>query len=415
MGGDKIRYFRFVSGRWRWRPEKGMRALGFHLINMGQGGPELDAKGRPIPSPGDQARAIALNAEWDAVRRGLTPPPVEVYPRGSVGDGYQRAMAMRDAERKARGIVWTKEQQKRDDWPRAWRWLEPFGDCDPKTMEPEILLELRTKVGGQVSQSEGHRVIKVWRALWKKMAAMGYCDRGNDPSLMFANTAPDPRQHVWERREVHRLVQRAWRTGDPGLAALMAVVWDTMLSPGDARRLTAGQMARDDRGVVFFLDRAKTGRAAAGTLTRWSEAVLSAYLKTLGHELHPDAPLFRTPGSRPGAKGGRRWLPKAYTKALAEKHFRRVRTELFGPGEQRQLADMRRSGAVEGTAGGASPTETSNKMANTISASSRLQKTYTPVNVASVRRFDEAREVGQKRLREQKPTKSVMGPGGKVS
>jgi len=203
--------------------------------------------------------------------------------------------------------------------------------------------------------------------------------------------------------------------GDFGLAALMAVIWDTMLSPGDARRLTAGQMARDDHGVLFFLDRAKTGRAAAGTLTKWSEAILSAYRKNLGLEFLDDAPLFWTPGSKPGAKGGRRWRSQPYTKPLAEKHFRKVRAELYGAAEGRQLADMRRSGAVEGTAGGASPTETSNKMANTIAASSRLQKTYTPVNVASVRSFDEARARGSEKLREQKPTKSVIGPGGKVS
>ena len=202
MGEDHIRYFRFVSGRWRWRPEKEMRALGFHLVNMGRGGPELDGKGRPVPSPEDKARAIALNAEWDKVRRGLVAAPVKVYPQGSVGDGYQRAMALRAAERKAKGAIWSKEQQKRDDWPRAWRWIDPlFGDYRPKMVQPESLLDLRSKVGERVSQSEGHRVIKVWRALWKKMAAMRYCDRDGDPSLMFANTAPDPRQRVWVRRE----------------------------------------------------------------------------------------------------------------------------------------------------------------------------------------------------------------------
>jgi hypothetical protein len=37
-----------------------------------------------------------------------------------VGDGYQRAMKLREAERKAKSIVRTKEQEKRDDWPRAW-------------------------------------------------------------------------------------------------------------------------------------------------------------------------------------------------------------------------------------------------------------------------------------------------------
>ena len=51
MGGDKIRYFRFVSGRWRWRPEKEMRALGFRLVNFSRGGPELDAKRPSAPLP----------------------------------------------------------------------------------------------------------------------------------------------------------------------------------------------------------------------------------------------------------------------------------------------------------------------------------------------------------------------------
>jgi hypothetical protein len=72
----------------------------------------------------------------------------------------------------------------------------------------------------------------------------------------------------------------------------------------------------------------------------------------------------------------------------------------------RQLGDMRRSGAVEGDAGGGSITDQSNKMANTVSANNRLRKTYNPVNVVSVRRFDEARAIGAKIL-EQKPDKSV--------
>jgi hypothetical protein len=38
-------------------------------------------------------------------------------------------------------------------------------------------------------------------------------------------------------------------------------------------------------------------------------------------------------------------------------------------------------------------------MANTISVSNRLRKTYNPVSVASVRRFDEARKVGRGKLK----------------
>lgn len=425
MGTDRIRYFRYVSGKWRWRPEKEMRALGFHLVNMGRGGPEIDTKGRPVPSPDDTARAVALNQEWDKVRTGVVPAPGEVFPRGSVGEGYQRAMKMRAAERQKKGIVWTKEQHSRDDWPRAWRWLKPvFGDCDPKTIEPEMFLSVDEKTGElkglmakvelRVSDGERHRVIKVWRALWKRMAAMKYCTLEADPSMAFANSTPDPRQERWEHHEVLRHVQRAWRIGLKGLAACLAVAWDSMLSPVDARTLTLGQMTRDRGGPLFFLDRAKTGRAAAGTLTQWSEAILAAYLKSLPYELHDDAPIFRTAGSEPGPKGGRRWQPVPYSKNKLSKDFRVARSSI-DPDDERQIADMRRSGAVEADAGGTTDADLSNKMANTINASSRLRKTYTPVNVVSVRRVDEARERGRKELREQKPDRSVMKGNGEVS
>jgi hypothetical protein len=52
-------------------------------------------------------------------------------------------MALRKAARVAAGVIWTKEQEKRDGWPRAWKWLEPkFADCDPRTIEPEHFLGL---------------------------------------------------------------------------------------------------------------------------------------------------------------------------------------------------------------------------------------------------------------------------------
>jgi hypothetical protein len=332
-------------------------------------------------------------------------------------------LKLREAERKAKGIVRTKEQEKRDDWPRAWKWLGPvYGDRDPKTVTPEGLLALRTKVATRVSATEAHRVIKVWRALWGKLQAFSYCtdEKGSrtDPSLAFGNTAPDPRQDVWGHQEVLQLVERALTRPRPmpGLAALMAVIWDSMLSPGDARTLTPSQRSRDGQGAMFFLDRAKTGRAAAGTLTLWSETILESYLSGLGVDLLDNAPIFRTAGSGTGPKGGRRWLPQPYSTSKMDKDFNVIRKEVFGKDEHRQIADMRRSGAVEADAGGASGPDLSNKMANTIGVSNRLRKTYTPVNVVSVRRVDEARETGRKKMAdEQKPTKSVIGPKGKVS
>ena len=67
-----------------------------------------------------------------------------------------------------------------------------------------------------------------------------------------------------------------------------------------------------------------------------------------------------------------------------------------------ELADFRRSGSVEALAGDVPPETLSTKMANTISASNRLHKTYAPAVLASVRNVDAARGRGRSKLREQK-------------
>ena len=78
-------------------------------------------------------------------------------------------------------------------------------------------------------------------------------------------------------------------------------------------------------------------------------------------------------------------------------------TWVFGNSETRQLADFRRSGTVEALAGGIAATTLSAKMANSISASTRLQKTYSPVMLAAVREADKARLAGRSKLREVGP------------
>lgn len=404
MGSDKIRYLVFVNGRWRWRPTLAMRRMGFALRTFGA---TLTSE--------DRAEAIRLNDDWDRARQQKEPvQQPKTYPRGSVADGYMRAMAMRRQGRKDQGTSWTPEQHSRDDWPRAWKWIEPaLGDVGPHTIQPEVMQSFRAMVASVVSESEAFRTIKVWRALWKKMAVMGYCDLDRDPSLATANSAPPPRAKVWTDHDAKRMVQMAWRMGYRGLAALMAAAWDTQLSPVDVRRLTPSQRTEDTSGTYFRLDRAKTGRAAAATLSRWSRAILDAYLSGLGFEILDTAPIFRTRHVEPTMAGGRRWLPRPYTKDKLGKDFAVVRAAVFGPAEKRQLADMRRSGTVEAFAGGATAGGVSTKMANTLSASSRLQKTYNPVEVATVRQVDEARQVGRGRMREQKGAKSVTTPARK--
>jgi hypothetical protein len=422
MGHDKIRYLVFSKGRWRWQPTAAMRAHGFKAIKLSSGGPDIDSRGYPRASDQDKAKAVAMNGEWDCARFGLpSQPPAGAsprYPTGSVGDGFYRAMALRKAARAQAGVVWTVEQVRNDSWIRAWRFLElEFGDCDPNTIEPEHFLAIDRATGEptglipriekKVSVTERHLVIKIWRALWKRMAGMKYCIRDADPSKSFENKAPETRTETWQRKEVLKLVQVAWRHKFRGLAACMAVIWDGMLSPVDGRTLTLAQLQGDKTGPLFSLARAKTGRAAAATMTQWSQAILGAYLAQFGAEFTLNAPIFRTTETKtvPG-RGGRPRASVPYTKDRLVKDFAEVRALAFGPDEDRKLSDMRRSGAVEGDAGGATVADQSNKMANTVSTNNRLRKTYNPVNVPSVRRFDDNRTVGAKRL-ERKPSESI--------
>jgi hypothetical protein len=397
MGSDKKvrpRYRVFKRGHWVWVPVRRMRKAGFDPVHLGAG---YEVDGVRYMSAVDIDRARALNTEWDRYRRGLPPlEPRPKYPSDSVGDGYERAMKLREQERKAKGIKWT------TDWPRAWKWLEPlFGDADPKTVTPEQLLELRQLVASKVLDREAYQLIKTWRALWHKMATLGYCDKELDPSFLFTNPAPRPRKDVWSEGEAVRLVKQAWRSGYYGLAAVLAVAWDTQLWPVDVRGLSANQRRRDEKGTWFEVDRAKTGSDAFGTLSARTEYVLSGYLARIGVELV--GPIFR---NRSGAP---------YSKDTLGDDFRDVRAIVFGEAEKRQLRDFRRSGTVEAFAGDATPESVSAKMSNTLLQSNFLHRTYSPVQLEAVRAADASRRLGRRRIRERKEGESFPPSGPKVS
>jgi hypothetical protein len=80
-----------------------------------------------IPSAEDKGRAVALNDAWDRARRGEQVSTIElsnrrIYPAGSVGHCYNRALAIREKSRADVGKApMSREQKSRDDWPRAWK------------------------------------------------------------------------------------------------------------------------------------------------------------------------------------------------------------------------------------------------------------------------------------------------------
>ena len=87
-----------------------------------------------------------------------------------------------------------------------------------------------------------------------------------------------------------------------------------------------------------------------------------------------------------------------YSKDTLGDDFRDVRASVF-PGDTRRLMDLRRTGNVEAVIGGAEPSQLSAKLSNTLSQSNQIFDTYSPVQLATVREADKAREEGRRRMR----------------
>lgn len=418
MGNVTIRYYvtRQHDGRPAWgywapclkrRSKKSgkieptlMAKLGFQLIDCGEDGPRA------------WSIAEGWNAKWDealkAHREGRTITGADgpIYPRNSLGEGFAKFKATGEWQRRA--------ARTREDWERGWKNIAPyFGDLDPREIAFEALdlwysgsADGKTKGLLQlVGVREAHRAVKIWRALWNVLGTIDNPDgdryvSGKDPSLGIRRETPKPRTAVWTEGEVVRIVKNAWRMKYRGLATALAVAWDTMLSPIDVVKLTAGQRHRDGKGPFQFIERTKTGVAVIGSISRRTERLLNAYLADRGVTLqHPDAPLFYTRGGRAGS-GGRH--AAAYRRPKLGSDFKLVRDVTF-PGDNRQISDFRRSGAVEADAGDVARNALARKMGNTIDTNPKLAETYLPrsgpQSSVLVKMADAARVVGRGRLR----------------
>ena len=386
-----------------------MAILGFQLVDCGADGPVA------------WARAEMWNKRWkEARRRHLHGEPQSrlerQYPPGSIGEGFAKFR-----ETNAWGV--DKKPRTREGWERGWKHIDPvFGDVDANTVglhdvdlwyggDPED-----PKIQGLVQRigiGEAYQAMKIWRALWgvlgtiKRDDGEPYC-KGKDPSLGIRAKQPKRRTAFWLHHETEILIRFAGSMRYLGLQAALAVAWDTQLSPVDVRNLTPNQLRQDAIGSLFDLERAKTGRAAIGTLTEPTRAMVQAYIESLPFTLMPDMPIFHTRGSAPGPNGGRPRAPVRYTKDTLGDDFRDVRKVAF-PGDKRTIADFRRSGAVESTAGQVDPAALAAKMANSIDTNRELQKVYQPHTAALVRIADEARLRGRPLLHDAAVKKNGSG------
>ena len=379
-----------------WLPTTKMRAMGFQIVACGHDGPE----------------AWAVARQWEEryqrARRGLEEVPREVWPKGSVGDAFARY-------RRTDGWA-SKEPRTREDWERGWKHIgPPFGPTRPQNITFEVLDRWYARLLEQKGVHAAHQAMKIWRALYVVMASMKLCPVGADPSAAIRRKTPQGRTATWSEGEAVRIVKTAWRAGYRGLACVIAVAWDTGFSPVDARELTPGRVVGVGNAWGFFIERGKTGESALGTLSARTRRLVEAYSAQLGFALHDDAPIFRTRGHAPGPKGGKPRAGSPYTKSSLVQDFAEVRLLTFGPAEKRMLMDMRRSGAVEAMAGGASAEAMSAKLANSMDQNKALWKTYLPVDPATVQGVDAARLRGRGMLQKEQSTDKKLKLGARKS
>jgi hypothetical protein len=290
-------------------------------------------------------------------------------------------------------------------WPAWFRIRDMWGDVAPDSIAFEMMSKWRAELERKHGRGVAHKTIRVWRTFWKIMLGMKVAHSA-DPTLGIRNRAPAPRWQRWSEGEAARLVKAAWREGYHGLACIIAVAWDTQFSPVDVRTLCERHRAIAGGRLVFDRQaegRAKTGRAAIGTVSKRTERLIEAYLDQCGAERLPDAVLFRTRTGR------------VYQDARMSRDFAAIRDLVF-PADERLLMDMRRSGVVEAIAGGTDAVGLSAKLANSIGRSNDLHKTYAPVDLEAVRNTDKARVQGRRKIRagNESGVKSVKTTGRKV-
>ncbi|MEM8636135.1 MAG: hypothetical protein AAGF33_14270 [Pseudomonadota bacterium] len=381
MGQVKIPYYHVNEfGKGHWKPGKKARELGFGNVSCGTDGPAAWAKARDMNR---RLAAARLNGP-EAAQKKLTwwqEDDKIIYPPGSIGTGFQQYRKIKS--------IWIdgKSEATREEWGRGWKHFKPYAECAANTMTLEILADLRSQLLEEKGPDAAWRTIKFWRALWNALVSVRHAS-GEDPSKQITNSAPKGRKTTWTYGQAVRMVKHTWRQGHHAHAVLQAICWDTQLSPADVRKLTLKQRKRDNAGTWFETSRSKTRESAIATLSRKTERLLEAYLAMMP-ALPITEPFLR---NRSG---------QAFTKNKASEDFRDMRRELGFP-DHLQLRDFRRTGAVEAIVGGASTESTSMKMANTLTSSKSLQKTYVPAQVEIIRDADRARVAGRAKLRDKK-------------
>lgn len=374
----RVRYYRVRKGRGYWEP--GAHGAAFDFAKSVPCGPH---------GPAAWAIAEAWNKRLDAARRGEDPEQGPQYPRGTLGEFWERFRTTKAWELLA--------PRTREDYARVWPNIEAWSPAPGaptlahtlvNRLSPDLSERFHADLspvhneGAVLSWNEAHRTLKVWRALLNALVAYRIVPPPA-PIGRVTNPAPKGRESVWLHAEILHLAEIAVRDGFLGMGIAIRLAWAAMLSPVDVRLLDLQGFTYSPQGGEVATRREKTAKRVRQVVDRETAALVQLYIASLaqrGVELFPGSPLVRR----------RDGLAYAGKDAFAE-DFRYVRAAAF-PGDERQFLDIRRSAATEARMGGADLRDLGKAMANRIDDSDALFDTYV---LAASQRVLEARQAGR--------------------
>lgn len=370
-------HYRVIKGRGYWCPTPAMKEqFGFENVPLGPDGHEA------------RSQALRWEARYQEARLGEKP---QAYPYGTIGWAFDQVRGLEGWKIKGGGT--------REEWERAWRVIEPFfGELPPRKVTLQMVDGWYYAILREHGIDLAWRAMKVWRGLWGYMASMRLCRADEDPASKIRRDSQNSRTEYWTDKEIDLLIEGAVKLNMLAVACIISIAWDTIFQPGDARTLRRKELFVVGDDWVIDRGRIKNGTKVLGHLKARSRHLLESYLRSLGFSLDPDSQIFRTRGSRSTSKGGRPQAPAPYTKNTLAKDFRTLRTIVFGPNEKRKLMDLRRSGTMEAVAGNATAEQIGQTLGNDFKNSKKLQTTYAPNHLASVKQVEAARRRGRKLL-----------------
>ncbi len=296
------------------------------------------------------ARAEALNAAWDEIRRGLEPVGRRPALPGTLSHLVEELRGSAEWSDKAPRTI--------EELEYALAIIEPiFGAYALEQITPDACRAFYDALREQGSVHRAARVMKWLRYLFN--FAMRYQKADSNPTLAVRIKHPKAREALWSKDQIKAVIAKASEVGRPCIALAVQIAYATALREGDVLALTWGQFD----GERLVLTQAKTGKNISCPLTPETIEGIEAWRANAGAIPLATAPIIRGPHGRP------------YKKDNFTHRFRDI-CRAVGVPDDLQFRDLRRTTATELAAAGATAAEIAAVTGHSITRSQRILDTY---------------------------------------